>query len=146
MVGFIEDHRDVYGVESICAVVPIAPSTYFRHRAQRHDPTRRSTRHQRDDERRAVIQRIWDDHQQVYGPRKVWRQLQRDGHRVARCTVERLMRGMGLRGAVRGRAWKVTTQGDPAARRPADLVERRFVAIRPNQLWVADFSVPQQAA
>ena len=140
MVGFIDDHRDVYGVESICAVVPIAPSTYFRHRAQRIDPTRRSARRQRDDDWRVAIQRVWDANQQVYGPRKVWRQLRREGHRVARCTVERVMREMGLRGAVRGRAWKVTTQSDPAAARPADLVERRFTATHPNQLWVADFT------
>jgi len=82
----------------------------------------------------------------VYGPRKVWRQLRREGRRVARCTVERLMREMDLRGAVRGRAWRITTQPDPAAARPTDLVDRQFSATRPNQLWVADFSVPQQAA
>lgn len=140
MVRFIDDHRDVHGIESICAVVPIAPSTYFRHKARSADPTRRSTRAQRDDELRAAIQRVWDDNQQVYGPRKVWRQLRRDGVRVARCTVERLMRAMGLRGAVRGRAWTVTTQSDAAAARPADLVDRQFAATRPNQLWVADFT------
>jgi transposase InsO family protein len=83
---------------------------------------------------------VWDEHEQVYGPRKVWRQLRREGHDVARRTVERLMRALGLRGAVRGRAWKVTTQSDSAAARPADLVERRFEATRPNQLWVADFT------
>jgi putative transposase len=140
MVRFIDDHRDTHGIESICAVVPIAPSTYFRHKTRSADPTRRSARARRDDELRAAIQRVWDDNQQVYGPRKVWRQLRREGVRVARCTVERLMREMGLRGAVRGRAWKITTQSDPAAARPADLVERRFVATRPNQLWVADFT------
>ena len=140
MVRFIDDHRDTYGIESICAVVPIAPSTYFRHQTRSADPTRRSARAQRDDALRAAIQRIWDAHQQVYGPRKVWRQLRRDGVCVARCTVERLMRAMGLRGAVRGRAWTVTTQSDAAAARPADLVDRQFVATRPNQLWVADFT------
>src|SRR4030095_12447860 len=86
------------------------------------------------------IQRVWDANHQVYGPRKVWKQLRREGHRVARCTVERLMRAMGLRGAVRGRAWKVTTQSDSAAARPTDLVDRQFAATRPNQLWVADFT------
>lgn len=76
----------------------------------------------------------------MYGPRKVWKQLRREGHRVARCTVERLMRAMGLRGASRGRAWVITTRTDPPADRPADLVERRFTATRPNQLWVVDFT------
>jgi putative transposase len=140
MVRFIDDHRDAHGIESICAVVPIAPSTYFRHKARHTDPTRRSARTQRDDALRIAIQRVWDEHQQVYGPRKVWRQLRREGHRVARCTVERLMRELGLRGAVRGRAWVTTTRADRAAERPADLVDRHFAATRPNQLWVADFT------
>ena len=119
--------------------MPIAPSTDFRHRAQRIDPTRRSARRQRDDDLRVAIQRVWDANEQVYGPRKVWR-LRREGHRVARCTVQRVMREMELRGAVRGRAWKVTTESDAAAARPGDLVERRFTATHPNQLWVADFT------
>jgi transposase InsO family protein len=140
MVTFIDQHREVYGVEPICAVLPIAPSTYFRWKSQQHDPTRRSQRAHRDHELRGAIQRIWDDNEQVYGAEKVWRQLRRDGQRVARCTVERLMRQMGLRGAVRGRAWIVTTRSDEAAARPADLVDRQFVATRPNQLWVADFT------
>ena len=140
MVAFIDQHRETYGVEPICAVLPIAPSTYFLQKAQDHDPTTRSARAQRDEERRAAIQRVWDEHQQVYGPRKVWRQLRREQVDVARCTVERLMRAMGLRGAVRGRAWVVTTRTDAAAARPADLVERQFTATRPNQLWVADFT------
>jgi transposase InsO family protein len=87
-----------------------------------------------------VIQRVWAEHEHVYGPRKVWRQLRREGIPAARCTVERLMRDIGLRGTVRGRAWKITTQADPAATRPGDLVDRQFVATRPNQLWVADFT------
>jgi transposase InsO family protein len=140
MVSFIDEHRDRYGVEPICAVLPIAPSTYFLHKALQQAPATRSGRAQRDDELRAAIHRVWDENQQVYGPRKVWRQLRREGVRVARCTVERLMREAGLRGAVRGRAWRVTTQSDPAATRPADLVERRFDATQPNQLWVADFT------
>ena len=102
MVQFIADHRAVFGVEPICAVLPIAPSTYHRHRHQRTHPTRRSARAQRDDQLRVEIQRVYDAHQQVYGPRKVWKQLRRDGVRVARCTVARLMRAMGLAGAVRG--------------------------------------------
>jgi transposase InsO family protein len=140
MVAFIDQHRDVYGVEPICAVLPIAPSTYFLRKMQQRDLTKQSARARRDTELRAAIQRVWDEHQQVYGPRKVWRQLRREGHRVARCTIERLMRAMGLRGVVRGRAWTVTTQSDPATARPADLVDRQFAATRPNQLWVADFT------
>jgi putative transposase len=140
MVTFIDAHRDTYGVEPICAMLPIAPSTYFLHKAQQRDATQRSARAQRDDELRAEIQRVWDANEQVYGPRKVWRQLRREKCAVARCRVERLMRAMGLRGVVRGRAWKVTTQADPAGARPTDLVDRQFTAIRPNQLWVADFT------
>jgi transposase InsO family protein len=140
MVAFIDQHRDAYGVEPICAVLPIAPSTYFLRKAQQEDATTRSTRARRDAERRAAIQRVWDENDQVYGPRKVWRQLRREGIRVARCTVERLMRDLGLRGVARGRAWKITTQSAPTCARPTDLVERRFTAMRPNQLWVADFT------
>jgi transposase InsO family protein len=140
MVPFIDQHREVYGVEPICAVLPIAPSTYFRRHRQRQDPTTRSARTQRDDELRAHIQRVWDANEQVYGPQKVWKQLRREGIRVARCTVERLMRQMGLRGTVRGRAWVVTTRADATVERPADLVDRQFTATRPNQLWVADFT------
>jgi len=140
MVAFIDAHRQVHGVESICTLLPIAPSTYFRHKAQKTDPTKRSTRAQRDDELRAIICRIWNENHQVYGPRKVWRQMGREGLRVARCRVRRLMRAMGLAGAVRGRAWVITTQTDPTADRPMDLVDRQFTATRPNQLWVADFT------
>jgi putative transposase len=88
MVTFIDQHRDTYGVEPICAVLPIAPSTYFVYKAQQAAPTTRSTQRQRDGDLRAAIQRVWDDNDQVYGPRKVWKQLHREGHRVARCTVE----------------------------------------------------------
>jgi transposase InsO family protein len=140
MVAFIDQHRDRYGVEPICAVLPIAPSTYFLRKAQQADPTTQSARARRDTALRAAIQRVWDDNEQVYGPRKVWKQLRRDGHGVARCTVERLMRAMGLKGVTRGRAWVVTTHPAGAADRPADLVDRQFTASRPNQLWVADFT------
>ena len=140
MVAFIDAHRAVHGVESICTLLPIAPSTYFRHKAQHADPVRRSARAQRDDELRVIILRIWNENHQVYGPRKVWRQMGREGLRVARCRVRRLMREMGLAGAVRGRAWVITTQSQPDAQRPTDLVERDFTATRPNQLWVADFT------
>jgi len=140
MVRFITDHRATFGVEPICAVLPIAPSTYFRVRAQQQDPAKRPARALRDDELRALIQRVHDENFGVYGPRKVWRQLRREGHNVARCTVERLMRAMRLSGAVRGRAWVTTTQSQPDLDRPADLVDRTFAATRPNQLWVSDFT------
>lgn len=141
MVRYITDHRERFGVEPICAVLPIAPSTYFRVRAQQQDERKRSARAKRDDELRVVIRRVYaESFGGVYGPRKVWRQLRREGHDVARCTVERLMREMGLAGVVRGRAWKITTQSQPALDRPTDLVDRTFEATRPNQLWVADFT------
>ena len=141
MVRYITDHRERFGVEPICAVLPIAPSTYFRIRAQQQGAGKRSARAKRDDELRILIRRVYEESfGGVYGPRKVWRQLRREGHNVARCTVERLMRAMGLAGAVRGRAWTITTQSQPALDRPADLVDRTFVATRPNQLWVSDFT------
>lgn len=140
MVQFIDDHRDQYGIEPICAVLPIAPATYHRRHAQQRDPTRRCARAQRDDTRRIEIQRVWTEEQQVYGPRKVWLELGRQGIPMARCTVERLMADLGLRGAVRGRAWITTTDAAGAAPRSPDLVERQFTATRPNQLWVSDFT------
>src|SRR5437660_2709694 len=140
MVGFIDDHRKAYGVEPICRILPIAPSTYFRHKAEQRDPTRRSARAQRDEVLRAIIRRIWNEQHQVYGPRKVWKQMGREHLRAARCRVRRLMRAMGLRGAVRGRAWVTTTQSQPETDRPRDLVDRKFTATRPNQLWVSDFT------
>ena len=139
MAQFIDAHRERFGVESICAVLPIAPSTYHRQRAMQIDPMRRSARARRDDALRPEIQRVWDENHQVYGPRKVWKQLTREGFRGARCTVGRLMRAMGLAGAVRGRAWITTTHAADGGR-PADLVDRQFVATRPNQLWVSDFT------
>jgi len=139
LVAYIDVHRERFGVESICRALPIAPSTYHRHRRQHIDPTRRLARALRDDTLRPEIQRVWDENHQVYGPRKVWKQLKREGFRVARCTVGRLMRDLGLRGAVRGRAWITTTHAGEGAR-PRDLVDRQFVATRPNQLWVSDFT------
>ena len=140
MVAFIDDHRGQFGVEPICRVLPIAPSTYFKRKAEERDPMRRSARAQQDAILRAIIQRIWNEHHQVYGPRKVWKQMGRENLRAARCRVRRLMREMGLAGAVRGRAWTTTTQlgTDVDCRR--DLVERNFTATRPNQLWVSDFT------
>jgi putative transposase len=140
MVAFIDDHRKAFGVEPICQVLPIAPSTYFRHKAAQRDPSQRSARARRDEVLRAIIRRIWEENHRVYGPRKVWKQMGREGLREARCRVRRLMREMGLAGAVRGRAWVVTTHADAAADRPSDLVDRHFAATRPNQRWVADFT------
>ena len=139
MVTFIDAHREAYGVEPICEVLPIAPATYYRHQACQAHPETRARRAQRDVWLTAQIQRVWDENFAVYGPRKVWQQLGREGIVVARCTVERLMRQMGLQGAVRGRRFKTTIADDGAAR-PADLVKREFVATRPNQLWVADLT------
>ena len=139
MVAFIDDHREVGGVESICSELPIAPSTYYTHKAAQADPTKLSPRRRRDASLQVEIRRVWDENFMVYGARKVWRQLVREGHRVARCTVERLMRQMGLHGVVRGKP-KRTTVGSDHDQRPLDLVRRVFHADRPNQLWVADFT------
>jgi putative transposase len=138
-VEFIDQYRAEYGVEPICAVLPIAPSTYYEHKGRANDPSRRSNRAKRDDELRGEIGRIWHHNFCVYGAEKVWRQLKREQIASARCTVERLMRAMGLRGAVRGRKFKTTIAEDSAAR-PLDLVKREFTADRPNRLWVADLT------
>jgi|SRR5690625_1360861 len=139
MVAFIDRHREEYGVEPICRVLPIAPSTYYAHKAQEADPALRSERARRDEHLRGEIRRVWKANLEVYGARKVWRQLNREGNTVARCTVERLMSEIGLKGAVRGRRFKTTVPGETADR-PLDLVERDFTADRPNQLWVSDFT------
>ena len=139
MVAFIDTVRELYGVEPMCAVLPIAPATYFRHKRCQTDPALRSRRTQRDAWLTTQIHRVWDENFGVYGARKIWRQLLREGIAVARCTVERLMRQMGLEGAVRGRTFK-TTVADDALVQPADLVKRAFTATRPNQLWVADLT------
>jgi len=140
MVAYIDAHRYRFGVEPICAVLPIAPSTYFKHKSEQRDPAQRSTRRQRDDVLRVIIRRIYQENRSVYGPRKVWKQMGREGLREARCRVRRLMREMGLTGVVRGGAWTTTTQAGAAAERPLDLVDRDFTATRPNQLWVSDFT------
>ena len=139
MVTFIDDHRDRYGVEPICDVVPIAPSTYYEHRAREGDPERLPARARRDQYLRDQIRRVWDENFRVYGVRKIWRQLKREGLEVARCTIARLMGDMGLQGAIRGRRFK-TTIADHSAARPLDLVARDFTAARPNQLWVSDLT------
>ena len=137
MVAFVDEHRQAEGVESICTELPIAPSTYYAHKATQADPTKLSRRRRRDESLQADIRRVWEWNFKVYGARKVWHQLMREGRQVARCTVERLMRQMGLHGAVRGKPKRTTVASD-ADQRPFDLVRRVFHAMRPNQLWVAD--------
>ena len=139
MVTFIDEHRDEHGVEPICEQLPIAPSTYHEQKAREVDPSRLPDRAVRDAALREEIERVWKENFGAYGARKVWHQLGREGTEVARCTVERLMRAMGLQGVVRGRKHK-TTIADETAPRPLDLVQRNFTAERPNQLWVADLT------
>jgi putative transposase len=139
MVSFIDTHRAEYGVESICAELPIAPSQYYEHKAREADPARLPPRLQRDRLLAPEIRRVYEENFHVYGVRKVWRQLGREDFAVARCTVERLMRSLGIQGAVRGRKCR-TTIPDDSAERPLDRVNRQFQANRPNQLWVADFT------
>jgi putative transposase len=133
---FIDEVREELGVEPVCEVLQFAPSTYYAAKKRQNTPSRHKLR---DEELKVQIQRVYDENHQVYGVRKVWRQLRREGIEVARCTVERLMRILGLVGAVRGKTVK-TTITDPAAERPDDLVDRDFTASRPNQLWVTDFT------
>ena len=139
MIAFVDDHRATHGVESICKVLPIAPSTYYAHLAVRADPGQASPRCQRDIELKPKIKKVWDDNYKVYGVRKAWRQLRREGVEVARCTVARLMANMGLRGIVRGKTTK-TTFPDTSVPCPRDKVNRQFRATAPNTLWVSDFT------
>jgi putative transposase len=139
MIAFIDDHREVYGVEPICRILQIAPSTYHARLAQRADAAKASPRTRHDLVLMGQIRRVHAANFGVYGARKIWRQLAREGIAVARCTVERLMRQMGLRGAVRGKETR-TTIADKAAPCPADKVNRQFRAPHPNALWVSDFT------
>jgi transposase InsO family protein len=139
MIAFIDDHRGAHGVEPICKVLPIAPSTYRDHAAKRADPAKLSPRARQDLALQPEIARVFAANFEVYGARKVWLQLNREGLSVARCTVARLMRAMGLRGVIRGKPIR-TTFSDKAAPCPADHVNRQFHAPRPNVLWVSDFT------
>jgi transposase InsO family protein len=139
MIAVIDAQREVYGVEPICKLLPIAPSTYHAHAARRADPDKRPARARRDATLMAESRRVWEDNFCVYGVRKIWRQLSREGIAVARCTVARLMRAMGLQGAVRGKPVR-TTVSDKAAPCPLDRVNRQFQAPRPNALWGSDFT------
>jgi len=139
MNAYIDQHRDIYGVEPICTVLQVAPSAYRRHAARLRDPSQRSARARRDDHLIPHVHRVWQENHCVYGADKVWRQLKRESIAVARCTVERLMRAQGLQGVRRGKRIR-TTFSDAAAKRPLDLVNRQFRADRPDQLWVSDFT------
>ena len=139
MVSFVDDHREEYGVEPICSVLPIAPSTYHRQRDLLAYPQKRSARAKRDEELSVEIRAVWEANRSVYGAQKTWERLRRDRKGVARCTVERLMRQMGLRGVLRQASVRTTIPGRPA-HRPSDLVQRHFEATAPNRLWVADLT------
>ncbi|HCP6936126.1 TPA: IS3 family transposase [Escherichia coli] len=138
MMPLLDKLREQYGVGPVCSELHVAPSTYYHCQQQRHHPEKRSARAQRDDWLKKEIQRVYDENHQVYGVRKVWRQLLREGIRVARCTVARLMAVMGLAGVLRGK--KVRTTISRKAIAAGDRVNRQFVAERPDQLWVADFT------
>lgn len=139
MIAFIDEHRDDYGVEPICRVLPIAPSTYWERIAQRRNPARQSARTKRDLALKPEILRVFSENFGVYGIRKVWRQMQREGFAVARSTVARLMRDLGLQGVIRGKPVRTTT-GDKSAPCPLDHVNRQFYAPAPNMLWVSDYT------
>ena len=152
MIAFIDDHREAHGVEPICKVLPIAPSparqanvfirregTYRDHAAKRADPRKLSARARRDAALKPEVRRVFEETFHVYGTRKVWRQLKREGKDVARCTVARLMQAMGLQGVIRGKPVRTTLQ-DKAAPCPLDRVNRQFQAPAPNVLWVSDFT------
>jgi putative transposase len=139
MIAFIDDHRQVHGVEPICRVLPIFPSTYHAHLAKRADPEKLSVRAKRDIALQPEIARVFAENFEVYGVRKVWRQMVRERFDVARCTVARLMRGMGLQGVIRGKPVR-TTVPDKTAPCPLDHVNRVFHAPAPNRLWLSDFT------
>jgi transposase InsO family protein len=139
MIAFIDDHRKVHGVEPVCRVLRVAPSTYYDHLAKRTDPARLSDRAKRDADLRREIERVFEANFRVYGVRKVWRQLGREGFDVARCTVARLMKAMGLEGVIRGKKVR-TTIPDKAAPCPLDRVNRQFRVPAPDLLWVSDFT------
>jgi transposase InsO family protein len=136
---FVDQHRDTHGVESICKVLQIAPSGYWRHAARQRNPALRCARAWRDDVLAPQIKRVWQVNMQVYGADKIWHQMNREGTTVARCTVERLMKRQGLHGVRRGKVVR-TTIPDKAVPCPLDRVNRHFKAERPNQLWVSDFT------
>lgn len=139
MIAFIEDHREVYGVEPICKVLPIAPSTFYAHAAIARNPDLASNRAKQDAIDRKKIQEAFEGSGKRYGARKIWHDLRRDGHDIARCTVERLMKALAIQGVVRGQK-PITTNPDTSQPCPDDKVNRDFTADMPNQLWVSDFT------
>lgn len=139
MMSFIDEQRATYGVEPICRMLPIAPSTYYLYKERESNPEVLPPRARRDGYLMGEIQRVWQENRRVYGARKIWKQLNREGFSVARCTVERLMRKLGLHGVVRGKRIR-TTLPDDLADRPMDRVNREFRASKPNELWVADLT------
>lgn len=139
MYAFVDQYRHTHGVEPICTALQVAPSAYRRHAARRKDASLLSNRAQRDLELSAKIDQVWRANFQVYGADKIWKQMNREAVLVARCTVERLMRRLGIQGAVRGKVMR-TTVSDPKAPCPLDRVNRNFKAQRPDQLWVSDFT------
>jgi transposase InsO family protein len=139
MITFIDDHREAHGVEPICRVLPIAPSTYHDRIAKRRDPAKLPAQAKRDAALKVEVRRVFEENFHVYGVRKVWRQLRREGFDVARCTIARLMREMGLKGVIRGKPIR-TTVSDKAAPCPLDKVNRQFRAPAPNMLWLSDFT------
>ena len=139
MITFIKEHRDIYGVEPICRVLQIAPSTFYARLTIENDPNKASTRSKRDAELRPEMKRVWEDNQSVYGARKLWHAMKREKFDIALCTVERLMRDIGIEGVWRGKKVK-TTWPDKALPCPMDRVNRQFRATMPNQLWVSDFT------
>lgn len=136
VVKFIDTNRALYGVEPICRVVQIAPSTYYRCKSLEAKPEQRCQRYHRDEALKPEIMRVWQENRRCYGARKVWKQMKREGFTVARCTVARLMNVLGIEGVCRGK-YCITTIPDDSADKPLDLVNREFTAQRPNQLWVA---------
>jgi putative transposase len=140
MIAFIDEHKASFGVEPICETIEIAPATYYEHKRQEREPDRRSARAKRDEALMPEILRVFDANYKVYGVRKVWKQLLREGFEVAKCTVRRLMRQMGLRGATRGKTFTTTTIPDDLLAHPRDLVERAFTADGPNRLWISDIT------
>jgi transposase InsO family protein len=139
MIAYIDQHKDRFGVEPLCAQLPISSSSYYEYKAREANPERHPARWHRDEQLKPDIWRIWDENFRVYGARKVWRQLHREDDLVARCTVARLMKDLGIQSVVRGKRWK-TTIPDELADRPLDHVCRQFAAEHPDQLWVADFT------
>jgi len=139
MIAFIQDHRSQHGVEPMCRVLQVAPSTFYEHQAIARDPDRASDRAKRDRDLRPELLRVWQKNRSVYGARKLWHAMKREKFDIARCTVERLMGDIGIEGVRRGKKVK-TTYGQPAELCPLDKVNRQFRASQPNQLWVSDFT------